>query len=49
MNSQPAFQSTTELTPLPKSAAAATRISGEISSPATIGTCSRNQTVARPS
>ena len=29
MNSQPEFQSTTALTPLPKSAAAATRMSGE--------------------
>ena len=48
MNIQPAFQSTTALTPLPKSAAAATRMSGEVSSPATIGTRSRNQTVARP-
>ena len=37
-----------ELMPLPKSPAAARRSSGDGSSPATIGTLSRNQAVAGP-
>ena len=48
MKSHPSSQSTTELIPLPKSAAAATRCSGETASPATTGRRSRNHAVPGP-
>ena len=41
-------KSSSELTPLPKSAAAATRCSGVGSSPGTTGTARRTHTVAGP-
>jgi hypothetical protein len=48
MNCQPAVRDRTQLTPLPKSATAATRVSGLVSSPASSGTRRRIQSVAGP-